>query len=137
MKLNILKLDAPSMSLSILDSEYGSLEPTLLRMVKSMHIRHFPDFFFTITMLAKHMGYLISWMNLASSKKFTFFPTTNLLSSPFFCFLWVICFTLGTTNSLSHTTSRPIYGIYVGAQEKRSSFTQPHGVFNIMYEPCF
>lgn len=46
------------------------------------HTHHFHEFFFTITMLASHVGYFISWMYLAYSKFFTFSATTNLFSSP-------------------------------------------------------
>lgn len=47
-------------------SVYGSLGHTLLGYVKSTHIHHFPEFFFTITMLANHVEYLIYWKTLKS-----------------------------------------------------------------------
>lgn len=84
MKLNVLKPYTPFMILSILGHGYGSLGHALSSFVKSTHTHthHFHEFFFTITMLASHVGYFISWMYLAYSKFFTSSATTNLFSSP-------------------------------------------------------
>jgi hypothetical protein len=47
---------ALSMILSIRGSGKLSLGQALLRLVKSIHIRHLPLFFCTMTMLASHVG---------------------------------------------------------------------------------
>lgn len=47
------------------------LEQALLRIVKSVHIRHFSFAFFTNTILDNHWRYWISLMNLAFSKSST------------------------------------------------------------------
>jgi hypothetical protein len=41
---------------SIRDNGKLSFGQALLRLVKSMHIRHFPLFFYTITTLESHVG---------------------------------------------------------------------------------
>jgi len=83
-------LVASSTTLSILGSGKSSFGQALFRSVKSIHIYHFPFFFFTGTVLASHVGYLTSLMTLASNNLWTSALTAATLSSDIlqgFCFL--------------------------------------------------
>jgi hypothetical protein len=62
----------------------------LFRSVKSVHIRHFPFFFQTITTFANHWGYATSLMKPTSSSHRTLAIATSIFSSDIlksFCFL--------------------------------------------------
>ena len=65
--LSISEQAAASTNVSMRSSGYSSFGHALLRMVKSMHIRHLPFFFSTITTFASHSGYCTSQMTPASS----------------------------------------------------------------------
>src|SRR5688572_27910927 len=66
---------------SILGSGNSTFEPVLLRSVKSMHILHLPLAFFTMTVLANHIGYFTSLMTLALRSVFTSFRALPALTS--------------------------------------------------------
>ena len=55
--LNISELAGALTNVSMRGKGYSSFGQALLRFVKSMHIRHFPVFFGTMTMFASHSGY--------------------------------------------------------------------------------
>jgi hypothetical protein len=59
----------------------SSLGHHLLRLVKSVHIRHFSFFLRTITMLASHCGYVTSLINPTSSRCCTSTFITSIFSS--------------------------------------------------------
>jgi hypothetical protein len=90
---------------SILARGKLSLGQQLLRSVKSMHIRHFPFFPRTITMLANYCGYVTSLINRTSNRRCTSTFTASIFYSDI---LWSFCFlgfAFGLTYSLCSITS--------------------------------
>jgi hypothetical protein len=80
---------------SILTSGKSSLGQHLFISVKSMHIRHFPFFLLTITMLANHFGYVTSLMNHVSNSHCTSAFAASTLSSDILRSFYFLCFAFG------------------------------------------
>jgi hypothetical protein len=91
---------AESTILSIRARRKSSLGQHLFRYMKSMHIRHFPFFFMTITTLASHCGYATSQMKHASSSLWTSAFTASIFSSDILRSFFFLGFTFGLTWSL-------------------------------------
>jgi hypothetical protein len=99
------QLAAESMIWSIMVRGKSAFGQHLLRSVKSMHIRHFPFFLWTVTTLANHCGYVTSLINHASNRRCTLVFATSIFSSDIlrsFCFLG---FTFVLTCNLCSITS--------------------------------
>jgi hypothetical protein len=89
---------------SILTRVKSSLGQNLLRLVKSVHIRHFSFFMRTITTMANHCGYVTYLINPASNRHYTSAFASSIFSSNIlrsFCFLG---FAFGFTCSLCSIT---------------------------------
>jgi hypothetical protein len=90
---------------SILERGKSSFTHHFFKSVKYVHIRHFPFFLQTITMLASHCEYLTSLINPASNNRYTSAFTASIFSSDIlrsFCFLGFAC---GLTCNLCSITS--------------------------------
>src|SRR5688572_8030917 len=96
---------AASTKESILGSGNSSFGQALLRSIKSIHIRHFPLAFFTITVLASHSGYFTSLTTPALRSLLTSFRAPSTLSSDIFRSLYFLGLKDGSTLSECSITS--------------------------------
>lgn len=123
MKPSRRKPEATSINISICGNRYRSFEHVLMRSMKSMHVHHFPDFFFTITTLDIHVGYFISCTNPSFNSFPTSSVTTFLFSSSFFHFLCIKTLDVGYIESWWHITLGSISGMSDGFHANRSTLS--------------
>jgi hypothetical protein len=82
----------------------SSLGQHLLRLIKSVHIRHFPFFLRTITTLANHCRYVTSLINPTSNRRCTSAFAASIFSSDILRSFYFLGFTFGLTCSLCSIT---------------------------------